>query len=125
MKYNIYFFYFLFFFTISGCNQQKAESTNSEPTSDSTQVHSENNERSLKVFVFMNGDISSDGKIVSLEQLDSEFKYLSKDKGIVFYSKENIEGDGPEESMKVIDLVAKYELPVQFYTDSTFREIYN
>ena len=125
MKYNIYFFYFLLFFTISGCNQQKAESTNSELTSDSTLVHSENNERSLKVFVFMNGDISSDGKIVSLEQLDSEFKYLSNDKGIVFYSRENIEGDGPEESMKVIDLVAKYELPVQFYTDSTFKEIFN
>ncbi len=39
-------------------------------------------------------------KIVSLEQLYSEFKSLANDKGIVFYSRENIEGDSPKNLSK-------------------------
>ena len=42
--------------------------------------------------------------------------------GVVYYSRDNVEAEPPEESMKVMELITKYGLPDKFYTDKTFNQ---
>jgi hypothetical protein len=43
--------------------------------------------------------------------------------GIVYYSRDNSTQAPPVESMKVMELVVKYSLPIRLYTDKTFTVI--
>jgi hypothetical protein len=77
----------------------------------------------IKIYVAYNGKISADGNEVSLKQLDSLLKYIKTQNGKVFYSRFNSQQyEGPKESLAVVNLVIKYNLPLKFYTDSTFTE---
>ncbi len=75
----------------------------------------------LKVYVDENGEITADNKSVSLTQLDNSLKELKDKNGTVYYSRANMTQDPPAESMEVMDLVIKYELPIRFYTDKSFK----
>lgn len=77
----------------------------------------------IKVFIDKAGQITANGKLVSLAALDSTFSQLKINKGAVYYSRENVQEDPPAESMKVMELITKHGLPVQFYTDKTFTQI--
>lgn len=74
----------------------------------------------VKVFVSPSDKITADGTPVTLTQLDAMFKSLHGHKAGVLYSR----GDGSQEpsdtALSVMELIAKYRLPMQFYTDSTF-----
>ncbi len=75
----------------------------------------------LKVYVDRKGEITSNGNIVSLEELDKQLKELKENNGAVHYSRTNVTNDPPEECMKVFQLVVEYELPIKLYTDKTFK----
>jgi len=98
-----------------GCNGKNTE----EKTDVSEMTHSE---KSLKVYVSAKGEITADGEKMTIDELDHKFLQLSKDSGIVLYSRANGQEDGPFESTQVIELVMKNGLPIKFYTDSTFTQ---
>lgn len=77
----------------------------------------------IKVFVDKAGQITANGQPISLALLDTSFAQLKINNGSVYYSRDNVQGDPPEESIKVMDLITKHGLPVQFYTDKTFTQI--
>jgi len=81
------------------------------------------NDSTIKVYVDASGKITADGIPADLTLLDSAFSQLKKAGGKVCYSRDNIQGDPPAESIKVLDLVVKYELPLQFYTDKSFTKV--
>ena len=75
----------------------------------------------IKVYVEQNGEITANGTSISLTDLDSSFSRLKNNGGIVYYSRANINSDPPPQSMKVMNLIIKYNLPVKLYTDKTFK----
>lgn len=77
----------------------------------------------IKVYVEKNGAITANGNSISLAELDSSFGKLKAKNGIVYYSRDNPTQDASEESMKVMELVVKYSLPIKLFTDRTFSEI--
>lgn len=77
----------------------------------------------IKVYVEQTGMITANGNSISLKDLDSSFSKLKLSNGIVYYSRANVEGDPPPESLKIMDLIIKYRLPVKLYTDKTFSVV--
>lgn len=75
----------------------------------------------IKVYVEQNGEITANGTSISLTDLDSSFSQLKTNGGILYYSRANINSDPPPQSMKVMNLIIKYNLPVKLYTDNTFK----
>ena len=75
----------------------------------------------IKVYVEQNGEITANGTSISLTDLDSSFSQLKNNGGILYYSRANINSDPPPQSMKVMNLIIKYNLPVKLYTDKTFK----
>ena len=75
----------------------------------------------IKVYVEQNGEITANGTSISLTDLDSSFSQLKTNGGILYYSRANINSDPPPQSMKVMNLIIKYKLPVKLYTDKTFK----
>lgn len=74
----------------------------------------------IKVYVDQTGLITANGNLISLEGLDSSFNKLKITNGIVYYSRANGQAEPPPESMKVMEIVIKYSLPIKLYTDKTF-----
>ena len=118
-----YFLCLVTFFLIIAC-------TNSDQKDNKTSSIDEATEQNLvsidsnviKVFVDKTGQITANGILTSLNVLDSSFSKLKKSNGVVYYSRDNVEADPPEESMKVMELITKYRLPVKFYTYKTFTQ---
>jgi len=75
----------------------------------------------IKVYVEQNGEVTANGTSISLTDLDSSFSKLKISSGMVYYSRANINSDPPPVSMKVMNLIIKYNLPVKLYTDRTFK----
>lgn len=76
----------------------------------------------IKVYVDKTGQITANGTPISLEALDSSFNKLKATNGTVYYSRDDVQGEPPAESMKVMDLISKHSLSVMFYTDKTFTQ---
>jgi len=98
-----------------GCNHK-----NTDETTEANQTASA--EKNVKVYVSAKGEITANGEKITIEKLDQEFAELAKDSGVVYYSRANTADDGPVESMQVIELVMKNNLPLKFYEDSTFTK---
>jgi biopolymer transport protein ExbD len=78
----------------------------------------------VTVYVRSDGTMLLNSLPASFTELEASFKTLKVKNGTVFYSRANTEQEPPKESIEVVDLVAKYQLPLQFYTDSTFTKIF-
>lgn len=77
----------------------------------------------VKVYVDKDGQIKANGKLVSIVELDALLHQVQPKAAIVYYSRYNAQAyEGPQASLKVLDVVIKYRLPLRFYTDSTFSE---
>ena len=119
MKITVAFFTSLAVFLIFSCGQNhqdenaKVDPAGAALTADTNVV---------KVYVDNAGILSADGQAVTLPELDSVMKNLKSKNGTVYYSRDNINADPPEASMQAIAIVAKYELPLKFFTDKTFTE---
>lgn len=74
-----------------------------------------------KIYVFSNGVFTVNEKQASFEELDSTLQKLKSKNGTVYYSRENAMRTPPKEMTQVLDLIAKYSLPMKFFTDNTFR----
>ena len=107
-------------FTVIGCSNSnqndKPGATNATPEQKTSFIDS----NVIKVYVDETGVITADGSPISIQGLDSALSKLKINSGVVYYSRANGQGDPPPESMKVIDLVIKYSLPISLYTDKTF-----
>lgn len=77
----------------------------------------------LQLYIDSTGLITANGSTITLASLDSSLKKLKTRSGTVHYTRDNPVGDPPKESMKVIEMVTKHNLPLKFYTDKTFTEI--
>jgi biopolymer transport protein ExbD len=116
--------YILFALPVSllvSCAQSGQSSENASPVVVS-EAQMDTASNVIKVFVFDSGEITANGKDISLEALDLRLQQLKKTAGMVYYSRENITDNPTKASMQIMDLVVKYELPLQFYMDNTFKQ---
>lgn len=77
------------------------------------------------IYVKKDGRIFLNQVLTELKALDEKLKeYKNQHKDLViFYSRDNRLQDPPETAMQAMDLIAKQGFPIQFYTDSTFKEV--
>lgn len=75
------------------------------------------------IYVKKDGRVYLNQVLTDLKGLDEALKQEKKKGCIIFYSRDDREQDPPETAIQVMDLIAKQELPIQFYTDSTFKEV--
>ncbi|MEO6671774.1 MAG: hypothetical protein ABIN36_19980 [Ferruginibacter sp.] len=126
MKYILIITFISIFLFSAGCGDGETEKT--YPADSTSAVNQNTMEETamlndtnvVKVYVDKAGKITAGGNPTDLTSLDVAFSELKKNKGTVYYSRDQVQGDPPAESMKVIELVAKYRLPVKFFTDKTF-----
>jgi len=114
---------FAVLFTIVGCSNsnQHDNSIAENHISQQNKIPVESNV--IKVYVEHDGKITANGNLISLKDLDSSFSKLKTSNGIIYYSRDNAQGEPPQESMRVMDLIIKHSLPVKVYTDKTFSVI--
>jgi len=75
------------------------------------------------VYVKKDGRIYLNQVLTDLKDMDKALKECRKQGCVIFYSRDDREQEPHENAIQVMDLIAKQELPIQFYTDSTFKEI--
>jgi biopolymer transport protein ExbD len=123
MRHRTLFINFTTFLVLTGCsNGNQNDRANSEtPVPGQEQISVDS--KVIKVYVEQDGKISADGKEISLSNLDSSFSVLKKSNGTVYYSRASGLGDPPQESMKVMELIVKYSLPIKLFTDKTFTVV--
>jgi biopolymer transport protein ExbD len=107
-------------FIVIGCSNSSQKDKPDVDKTASEQKKMANDSNVIKVYIEENGVITADGNTLSLKDLDAALSKLKISNGTVYYSRANIEGDPPPESMKVMDILVKYGLPVRLYTDKTF-----
>lgn len=117
MKYEAFLLSLSISLLISGCSNNKQDGN---PGKETVQKVLAADPGIIKVYIEQNGEISANGTSISLTDLDSSFSQLKTNSGIVYYSRANINSDPPPQSMKVMNLIVKYNLPVKLYTDKTF-----
>lgn len=66
-----------------------------------------------KVKVTQAGTIYVDGKAVSMAELRQEFARLKEAQGVVWYYRENPQGEPPPQAMAVIEAIVETKLPVK------------
>lgn len=123
--YNTLFLNITVLIILVGCsNNKQSDGLNSENSS-ARQKQATIDSNVIRVYVTQDGKITADGHEISLTNLDSSFSKLKAGNGSVHYSRDNGQGDPPQESMKVMELIVKYSLPVKLFTDNTFSTIVN
>ena len=103
---------------IIGCSNNNQNNTDDKALPEQKIVVVDSN--IIKVYVDETGLITANENSISLEALDSSFSKLKASNGMVYYSRANGQGEPPPESMKVMELVIKYEVPIKLFTDKTF-----
>lgn len=104
--------------SLIACNAQTEQVEKEEIRTDQSHIK---NEESIQVYVDKKGQITLNGNRVSLTELEEALILLKSKNGVVHYSRANVSNDPPRESMQVLELVVKYELPIKFFTDKTFN----
>ena len=123
MIYKTFFLSFAILFILIGCSNSNQNDNSNSDKAASQQKKVTVDSNVIKVYVERDGKITANGNVISLKDLDSSFSKLKTSNGIVYYSRANPEGKPPQESMKVMDLIIKYSLPVKLYTDKTFSVV--
>jgi hypothetical protein len=77
----------------------------------------------LKVSVTASGEITANGRPVTLEQLTAKFSKSQKAGGSVWYHRENSRGEPHPNAMKVIELAAKNNLPIRLSSKPDFSDV--
>ena len=72
-----------------------------------------------KVYLSKSGQVTLDGKNVTLEELDRALEALAQKHGVVLYSREAPQEAQPHPIFKnILDIVAKNELPIRLCVNS-------
>ena len=114
------FFSLVILFTAIGCSNNNRNDKSDVGKTAPEQKIAVIDSNVIKVYVDQTGLITADGNPISLDGLDSSFNKLKISNGIVYYSRANGQAEPPPESMKVMEIVIKYSLPIKLYTDKTF-----
>ena len=123
MSYKKSLLFLVIAFCIGSCSNSSQNDRSNPEKNASQQQQTIIDSNVIRVYVELDGKITADGNAISLIELDSSFSKLKERKGIVYYSRANREGEPPQESMKVMDLIVKYSLPVKLFTDKTFSVV--
>lgn len=75
-----------------------------------------------KVSVAESGEISLDGRHVSIQELRQAFRILHEEQGAVWYYRANPREDPPAVAMEVIQAIVDAGLPVRLATKPDFSE---
>ncbi len=103
-------------------SENKDEAQMVSPPAATEQAPPESTAR-LAIYVKKDGTVLLNGKKTDLKELEAALLQQKEKSGTVFYSRDDQQQDPPEIAIQVMDLVAKQELPIQFYTDSTFTQV--
>ena len=97
--------------SFAGCkNQNSAVDKSKMPTADAPYA---------KVYVSKSGQVTLDGKTVTLDELDRALGALAQKHGVVLYSREAPQENEPHPVFKnVLDIVVKNKLPVRLCVKS-------
>ena len=76
----------------------------------------------LKVTVSANGEITADGKTVTLEKLSEKMAALKKKNGTVLYHRENPKSGSHPNATKVVELVVKHDLTIRMSAKADFSD---
>jgi biopolymer transport protein ExbD len=125
MKYKISFLIISIILVLMACTNSHQSGNSDIDTTTVKEVYEQHvitiDSNVIKVYIDKTGLITANGNPVSLTTLDSSFSNLKKRNGTVYYSRDNTQATVPDESIKVIDLVTKYRLPIKFYKDKSFN----
>lgn len=80
-------------------------------------------ENILKIFISGEGEIFSNGELVSVEDLKQQLNDLSDSEGEVHYSRAEKAKEPHPNAMTAIGLIIEKGLPIQFYSDNSFEEV--
>ena len=76
----------------------------------------------LKVSVLKTGAILADGRMVTLEELDSLIATNAQRHGVVWYYREAGKEDPPPQAMQAIQLVVKHKRPISMSSKPDFSD---
>jgi biopolymer transport protein ExbD len=115
----------LFASFIVSCENHKKENTSEAVTTVGSEADNSiiADTNVLKVYVAADGTITESGTKITLAELDKKLQALKTTKGTVCYARANVESQPPAEAMSVVEAIVKYQLPIRFYTDNTFKKI--
>ena len=78
----------------------------------------------LKVYLNENNNVIVNGVQVDLDSLDSYISSRRNKVSNIYYSRYNAQDpEGPKETIKVMEIIAKQNLPISFFPDSTFSTV--
>ena len=83
---------------------------------------SKNKPNIAKVKVLADGTILLNDKKVTIDDLNIAFNKLKNKNGVVWYYRENAEGQPPPQSMAVIKTVVEAKLPIKLSTKPDFSD---
>jgi hypothetical protein len=92
-----------------GCDQGSRQ----RPPQEEARPSGQESAHVAKVKVTRAGTIYLDGKTVSLAELKQEFVRLKRVQGVVWYYRENPQGEPPPQAMAVIEAIVETKLPVK------------
>ncbi len=76
----------------------------------------------LRVSVFISGEIRTNGKVASLQQLNALLAANAQKKGVVWYYREGGQGEPTPEAMEVIKLIIKHKRPISISSKPDFSD---
>ena len=76
----------------------------------------------LKVSVLQSGKIMVEGSEISLADLDKRLAELKNQNGVLWYYRENGQGEPPPAAMEVIHLVVQHRLPISMSSKPDFSD---
>jgi hypothetical protein len=79
-------------------------------------------QRALKIAALADGTLWADAKEVDLASLEAHLDKLKREKGVVWYYRENPAREPHPRAMEAIKLIVKYELPVTMSTKPDFSD---
>jgi hypothetical protein len=77
----------------------------------------------LKVKVLADGTIMIDDRKVAVAELDEQMSSISKTGGTILYYREAADEEPHPNSMKVIELVVKHQLPISFSSKPDYSDV--
>jgi hypothetical protein len=76
----------------------------------------------LKVSLLTSGTLFADGTEITLAELDGRLATIHRQNGIVWYFRENMEGEAPAIVTEVLSLIVKHKLPISLSTKPDFSD---
>jgi hypothetical protein len=97
----------------TGCNTQTESSVET----------SYNESAVLKVSILQSGTLLVDGETATIEALDEALTQLDEVNGVVWYYRENGQGEPPAIVTQVLDTIVAHERPISFSSKPDFSDV--